>query len=239
MSPQARLITLHVILFCIASCTSNPTTPPAPAVIASAPESVVTESTQPAPEVAPAVIEPTPLERAQQALTGGHYDEVCTYLVSVGFSDIICAWIADTARSSDDHALSSARLERFLRDQHVRRVSGSIVGFYDEANNDYEVRVAGRIAILEATETSFETTGRFTLWAQQHGTRVEVLTSGREVSVPIYREWPLASAILEMARARGDDAGPAAWMLLQELLRSWESSYCYAVDGSCFVAAAQ
>jgi hypothetical protein len=236
MSPQARLITLHVIIFCIASCTSNPT-PPAPAVIESAPESV-TESTQPEPEVPPAVIEPTPLERAQQALTGGQYEEVCTYLVSVGFSDIICAWIADTARSNDDRALSSARLERFLRDQRVRRVSGSIVGFYDEANNDYEVRVAGRIAILEATETSFETTGRFTLWAQQHGTRIEVLTNGREVSVPIYREWPLASAILEMARERGDDAGPAAIALLNELLRAWEADYCHAVDGVCFVAGA-
>jgi hypothetical protein len=158
--------------------------------------------------------------------------------VSVGFSDIICAWIADTARSNDDRALSSARLERFLRDQRVRRVSGSIVGFYDEANNDYEVRVAGRIAILEATETSFETTGRFTLWAQQHGTRIEVLTNGREVSVPIYREWPLASAILEMARERGDDAGPAAIALLNELLRAWEADYCHAVDGVCFVAGA-
>jgi len=43
-----------------------------------------------------------------------------------------------------------------------------------------------------------------------------------------------------MARARGDDAGPAAIALLDELLRGWEADYCYAPSetGECFVDSA-
>lgn len=183
--------------------------------------------------------EPTPLERAEAALGENRYEDVCAYLVSRGLSSVVCDWIVATARANDDQALSTERFERFLRDQHVRRVSGSIVGWYDEARNEYEVRVGGRTAILVASETAFETTGRFTMWSQQYGTSEEVLTSGREVSVPVYREWPLYQAILDVARARGDAAGPAAVSLLRELLRAWETDYCYTPDpdgvGECYV----
>lgn len=183
--------------------------------------------------------EPTPQERAQAALDESRYEDVCAYLVSRGFSSVICDWLVATARANRDRPLSTDRFERFLRDQHVRRVSGSIVGWYDEAHNEYEVRVGGRPAILVASETAFETTGRFTMWAQQHGTSDEVLNSGREVSVPVYREWPLFQAILDTARARGDAAAPAAVSLLRELLRAWETDYCHTPDpdgvGECYV----
>lgn len=211
------------------TATESPPLPLAPAVPAVPAE----------PEPPPPPPEPTPLERAQAALDGGRYEEVCTYLVSTGLSQIVCDWVVETARTNDDHALSVDRFERFLRDQHVRRVSGTVVGWYDEAHNEYEVRIGGQTAILVATETAFETTGRFTMWAQQHGTSDEVLASGREVSVPVYREWPLYDAIMSMARARGDAAGPAAVSLLGEMLRGWESDYCYTPDpdglGGCYV----
>lgn len=233
---------LPVLLITVLTACGGESAPPSPATSApAAAPSTAPSSTDPAPEpmIAPTPAEPTALERAEVALGERRYDDACGYLVARGMSQVVCDWIAATARTNDDQALSVDRFERFLREQHVRRVSGSIVGWYDEAHNEYEARISGRTAILVATETEFETTGRFTMWAQERGSSDEVLESGREVSVPVYREWPLYDAIIEMARVRGADAGPAAIALLRELLRGWESDYCYTVDpeggSECYV----
>lgn len=213
---------------------ADPAPPPSSASPIASPEP---EPTPPPPPTPPP--EPSALERAQAAMEAGRYEEVCGYLVGVGMSPVVCDWVVATARANHDQSLSVDRFERFLRDQHVRRVSGSIIDWYDEAHNEYEVRINGQTAILVASETEFATTGRFTMWAQQYGTSDEVLATGREVSVPVYREWPLYDAIMTMARARGDAAGPAAVNLLDEMLRGWETDYCYAPEpdglGECYV----
>lgn len=209
--------------------------PPPPA--SAPPPPVVAPPPPPSPPPPP----PSPADLASTALEEGRYEDVCAYLVTQGFSADICAWIAATAREPGSGSFSSRTFESFLRAQHVRRVSGSIVGFYDERNNEYEVRVGGRIAILEANETAFETTGRFTMWAQGHGVSEEVLASGREVAVPIYREWPLYQAIRDVVAADGAAARAGARMLFDELLRGWFQDYCWVDDpngiGDCWVAA--
>lgn len=237
----SKFVLIATIVVVIAGCSGGSETPP-PTPAASSPAPTATVSPPAPPPAAVTPVEPTPYERAEHALGEGRYEDVCTYLVSRGFSPTVCAWVVDTARASRDRSLSTREYESFVRAQHVRRVSGTVVGWYDEAHNEYEVRIGGRTAILVATETSFETTGRFSMWAQQHGATEEELTSGRVVSVPLYREWPLHSAILDVARVRGDAAGPSAVTLLGEVLRGWEEDYCYSTEpdagGECFVVPA-
>ncbi|MCB9603025.1 MAG: hypothetical protein H6721_07375 [Sandaracinus sp.] len=171
------------------------------------------------------------------ALDEGRYADVCAYLQSTGFSEVVCAWLVDTVEANGDRSLTTDRLERFLRAHQVRRTSGTIVGWYDEGRNEYEARIGGRPSILVATETEYATTGRFTMWAQRIGTSTEVLVSGREVEVPVFREWPLYEVLIETARARGEAARPAALAAFRELVRGWESDYCYTLpeESSCYV----
>ena len=132
--------------------------------------------------------------------------------------------------NNKDRTLLVDTFKKFLRAQHARNISGRIVGWYDEARNEYEVRVSGRLAILVATETTFGTTGAFSMWAQELEKSEEELASGRLVMVQIYREWPLYQAIYQVARARGPEAKEGAIRLLRELVRRWEESYCYKTD---------
>lgn len=211
------------LLTILAACTSA--RPPAPA--AQPPAAVAPAAPTKPVEAPPPPPPPDPSVLASAALEAGRYEEVCAVLATEGFSPEVCEWMAATARNTPGRSLPSRTLEKFLRAQHVRRVGGSIVGFYDEANNEYEVRVGGRVAILSATETSYSTTGHFSLWAQSAGTSEETLNSGRDVSIPVYREWPLFKAIRDTATARGDDAAPAAVALFSEVLRGWPGDYCY------------
>ena len=215
---------------------SSTTSSPAPAAPSEAPAAPAETPSGPGSDkfVTPepeeeAPREPTARDRAATALDAGRYDEVCTYLVANGFSDDVCTWLVDTVEANADRSLTTDRLERFLRAQQVRRVSGTIVDWYDQSRNEYAARINGQTAILVATETEFETTGRFTMWAQRHGSSAEVLTSGREVDVPVYREWPLYEILIETARTRGDEARPAALEAFRELVRGWEESYCYTL----------
>jgi hypothetical protein len=234
------VVSLGWLAGCGGENTSTPASPAAPSESTApqpptdSPSSDKFGTPEPASE---APREPTARDRAATALEEGRYADVCGYLVTNGFSEVVCAWLVDTAEANADRSLTIDRLERFLRDQQVRRVSGTIVGWYDQARNEYEARVNGQTAILVATETEFETTGRFTMWAQRHGSSAEVLASGREVDVPVYREWPLYDLLVETARARGEAARPAALAAFLELVRGWEESYCYTLPGelACYV----
>jgi hypothetical protein len=175
----------------------------------------------PAPEPAP----PTPQESAHAALEDGRYGDVCNYLISQGFSDELCDWLLETIEDDRAARLRSSRFERWLRSQGVRRIRGRINGWYDESSNEYEARVGGRPAILEVTETSFQTTGGFSMWVQSMGSSEQELVSGRIVDVPMYREWVLYEAITDVARMRRDASAPAV-SLLRELLRGWTMDYC-------------
>ena len=212
-----------------AAAPSVPASAAAPAVVSPPPIAVVPDT----PDAGgPAVV-------ALQAFEAGRYEETCPFLVEDGFSPDVCEWIVQAARGTTSGTLSTRVLESFVRAQHVRRTSGSIVGWYDEGSNEYEVRVGGRAAILRTTETNFETTGRFSMWTQENGASEEVLNSGREVTVRVYREWPLTELILEVMRARGDARADLARELLEELVSAWYGSYCYADDplgiGDCYV----
>ena len=182
---------------------------------------------------------PQPADLALDALDDGRYLDVCPFLVSEGFSPDVCEWIALTAEGTASGQLSTRTLESFLRAQHVRRVSGTVVDWYDQSSSEYEVRVGGRAAILQTTETSYTTTGRFSMWAQESGSSDEVLNSGREVTVTVYREWPIAELIIEMMRARGASRIARGRDLIEELLAGWHERYCYVSDaegmGDCHV----
>lgn len=182
-------------------------------------------SSPPATPPTPVPEAPTPGELAEAALEAGRYADVCPYLVTRGFAADICEWIAGTAAGGNP-GLPSRRLEVFLRAQHVRRVSGSIVGLLDR--DVYDTRIGGRMATLETSETSYATTGHFSMWAQQYDHGEEELASGRTVEVPIYREWPLFDAITSIARTHShEDATATARSVLAEILRAWETDYCY------------
>ncbi len=218
----------------LAACGSDAGTPPAPSAAAPAP---TTASASPSPsEVVDAgpPEPPSPADLAGAALEHHDFSAVCGFLVSEGFAQNVCDWIAATA-AGEHPSLSSRQLETFMRAQHVRRVSGTIVG--DIGPNEYETRISGRLAILTTTETTFTTTGHFSMWAQQNGTSEEDLASGRTVDVPIYREWLLFDSITGIARGSRDDAAERAQDVLEELLAMWTIDYCRTDDetGDCWV----
>ena len=122
----------------LASCggeseSAQVTEPAAPAPVASAKE--VPPPTPPR--------EPSAAELAEAALAEGRYADVCNYLVAHGFSEPVCTWLLDTISASGDRTLTTDRFQGFLRAQQVRRISGTIVGWYDEARNEYEARING------------------------------------------------------------------------------------------------
>jgi hypothetical protein len=202
-----------------------PATSPAtqPAVAAPAPSPVPALQAKPVEAPPP----PEPADEAQAALDGGRYDDVCTSLVADDFSADVCKWIAATARADRNRSLTTTQLEHFLRAQHVRRVSGSIVAVLNANDNTYEVRVGGRPAVLDAGETVYETTGGFSMWAQQGPPEDVLMESGDTVSVRVYTAWPLYQSIYDLARNRDSSNAEEAKLLLGHLLDLWNVSYRY------------
>ena len=166
---------------------------------------------------------PEPADEAQVALDAGRYDDVCTSLVADGFSADVCKWIAATARADRNRSLTTTQLEHFLRGQHVRRVSGSIVAVLNANDNTYEVRVGGRPAVLDAGETIYETTGGFSMWAQQGPPEDVLMESGDTVSVRVYTAWPLYQSIYDLARNRSASNVDDAKLLLEHLVGAWDT----------------
>ncbi len=202
-----------------------PATSPAtqPAVAAPAPAPVPALQAKPVEAPPP----PEPADEARAALDAGRYDDVCTSLVADGFSADVCKWIAATARADRNRSLTTTQLEHFLRAQHVRRVSGSIVAVLNANDNTYEVRVGGRPAVLDAGETIYETTGGFSMWAQQGPPEDVLMESGDTVSVRVYTAWPLYQSIYDLARNRDSSNADEAKLLLGHLLDLWNVSYRY------------
>jgi len=86
-------------------------------------------------------------------------------------------------------------------------VRGRIVEVYETGRGGtaYEVRLGGRTAILETTDTTFATTGSFSMWAQRMPNNEEVVfASGRVREIPAYIEWKLADDIMDIARQSPD-----------------------------------
>lgn len=200
------------ILGVLAACNSEP---------ASAPAAPANTVVQLKPTPAPAVeTEPDPI---RVALEEGHFDVVCDALVRQAFSEQVCDFLAARARG-ERGSLNQRALERFLRAQKVRQLRGRIVDVFDRgmSSTTYEVRHGGSTVLLETTDTQFETTGAFRMWAQRTPNNEEVvLGSGRVREIPAYVEWKLADDLLDLARQRsGGEA--SARRLLDELIVGWE-----------------
>lgn len=182
---------------------------------------------EPEPEPPPP---PTREELALTAFHEGNYAPTCELLEEHQFDREICDWIAGVASEGKTRDLIPARFRSFLKAHRVRQRSGSIQGWYSEQYNMYEARIGGRLAILEATETAFRTTGRFTMWMQPHGTSLEVLTNGREVLIPVYREWALYQPLRSLIRAKKGEGADEAKRLLRFIRDNWTLDFCYVED---------
>lgn len=166
---------------------------------------------------------------AKEAIASGTFvvdGAPCELLVEhLGFDAKTCSFLENLAAGQPGN-LNGREFQRFLRSQKVAIRRGQILGWYDQSADEYEARIAGRTSILIATETSFQTTGGFRMWAQRIGESEETLNNGREVDVPLYREWVLYGLILEAARARPPERQSYAQFILGHLVDRWEESYC-------------
>lgn len=195
----------------------------------SAAEAVGAAQAEPEPEPEPPP-PPTREELAHAAFAEGNFEPTCELLEEEQFDRGICDWIAEVAVSGKERDLPPAQLRAFLKAHRVRQRSGSIQGWYSERDNMYEARIGGRLSILEATETAFRTTGRFTMWMQPFGKSEEILTSGREVIVPIYREWSLYKPLRSLIRSKKGEGADDARRLLRFIADQWSLDYCYVED---------
>lgn len=154
------------------------------------------------------------------------FDDVCAELRREAFSSHVCGFVAARARG-ERSSLNQRHLRRFFQNHRVRRLRGRIVDVFDSSGDSarYEVRVGGRSAILETTDTMFQTTGGFSMWAQRDPEdEVVVFTSGRVRDVPLYLEWKLADDIMDLARERrADEFQPMARHLFDEIVMLWVS----------------
>lgn len=151
------------------------------------------------------------------------WDAVCTALEFQQFDRTTCDWIARKASNGDAGAPNPRTLEAFFRRHRVARTSGSIVALLDEgsAGDTYEARIRGRVSYLETIDTRFSTTGAFSMWAQRNEDEEAEMASGAIRLVGSYSEWPLADMILNLGRARGDDAKASARRLLEYVIDEW------------------
>ncbi len=219
---------MFLLSVAVVACGKEHPSPRTPGTATPAVQSqVATPATAPAVPLQAKPVEPPPApepaDEAQVALDAGRYDDVCTSLVADGFSADVCKWIAATARADRNRSLTTTQLEHFLRGQHVRRVSGSIVAVLNANDNTYEVRVGGRPAVLDAGETIYETTGGFSMWAQQGPPEDVLMESGDTVSVRVYTAWPLYQSIYDLARNRSASNVDDAKLLLEHLVGAWDT----------------
>lgn len=212
--PPGGLLLMILLSASLTGCGEEAATAPAPAVETPEPPPVE-EGTAEEPEPEP---EPDPV---QTAMEEGRFEVVCEALASEGFSDHVCAFLMARARG-ERGSLNQRTLERFLRGQQVRRVRGRIVEVYETGVGSvtYEARIGGRTSLLETTETTFTTTGAFSMWAQHSEDEEMVLTSGRVREIRVYTEWKLADDLLDLARQRSGGEATARRML-DELILDW------------------
>lgn len=221
----ARVAGLFILTNILACGSDEPSTPTPTQATTSTEASPVTEAAQtPETEESPPPAPPPPpppdaRATALAALVAGDYVTTCAYLEFERFDPSVCEYFAKRAEG-ERAQLSSRTLERFLRSHDVARRRGSVRGWFQEPDA-YEVSVNRRTSILEVTDTRFQTTGRFTMWAQRLEDEEVELTSGRVLDVPYYIEWTLADDMLDAMRARGERAEDRAKAILLRLIRDW------------------
>lgn len=218
----------------ITTACTKPRRTPAPTSPTTAPVVATRDAGNPsstAPTTAPAAPS-TWTDAADTAVAAKDWDELCVALEFAAFDPTVCAWLARKARDGISGPPNPRVLEAFLRRHRVSRTSGSIVALLEErrTGDTYEARIRGRVAFLETAETTFSTTGRFTLWTQQQDDQETTMMSGAVRDVPVYMEWPLAELVLDVARARGTDAQRKAELLFGYLADSWNVDRSLSVD---------
>ncbi len=78
-------------------------------------------------------------------------------------------------------------------------------------------------AVLDARETVYETTGGFSMWAQQGPPEDVLMESGDTVSVRVYTAWPLYQSIYDLACNRSASNVDDAKVLLEHLVGAWDT----------------
>jgi hypothetical protein len=171
----------------------------------------------------PAAPVQSPQESARAAFSAQRFEEVCQYLVAARFSPEVCDYLARTARGV---RAPPPRMDAWLASQGVRLLNGVIVGPEDPSRNEYEVLVGGEPTLLIAEFTQMENDLiEFEFWAQEIGSREVKMASGRMRALPLYREWPLYVALVDIDRFEGDQRAGAARELLEHLVGEWERLY--------------
>jgi hypothetical protein len=165
----------------------------------------------------------SPQESARAAFSAQRFEEVCQYLIAARFSPEVCDYLARTARGV---RTPPPRMDAWLASQGVRLLNGAIVGPEDPSRNEYEVLVDGEPTLLIAEFTQMESDLiEFEFWAQEIGSREVKMAGGRMRALPLYREWPLYVAIVDIDGFEGDQRAGAARELLEHLVGEWERLY--------------
>jgi len=168
-------------------------------------------SVLPSAEPSASTSPPDPLEQhrssMESAVNEGRYDEVCAGTPSV--PSAICTWAAARGQGKAAAHPGGQVLQAFFVHEHIKKVSGTIVGD-GQSKGEYEVRVGGyrRHCHLETQDTTFSTTGFFTMWVQENPkTEAVELISGGQQQWVVLEESSFAKGVMDLAHSPNNVEG--------------------------------